>query len=130
MYGFGLFLWRKDHRQQRLLVIIGTVVLIAFGIFYWSKRGALLILSILLFLAAAGSLGTFLYSLVETGKPFAVVSQERASLKRIPLDEAQVWIQLKEGTSLLVEGSAQGFVLVKTGLGLEGWIKADSLLLD
>jgi tetratricopeptide (TPR) repeat protein len=113
-----------------LLLLLFNASSVAFGIFYWFKRGTLLILSVLLLLTVLGSLGTLLYSLVEAAKPFAVVAGGQANMKRIPLDEAQVWIQLKEGTSLLVEGSAQGFLLVKTGLGLEGWIRADSLLLD
>lgn len=49
-------------------------------------------------------------------------------MKRIPVDEAQEWMSLDVGTSLLVTGRAQGYYLVKTGLGLEGWIRDDSVL--
>jgi hypothetical protein len=94
------------------------------------RRGGLFILSALLFIGLIGAGGIFLFALAERGKPVAVVADGRASLKKIPVDQAQEWMSLDVGTSLLVTGSAQDYYLVKTGLGLEGWIKDDSVLVN
>jgi hypothetical protein len=112
------------------MILFLNLTFLSFGVVFRLKRGSLFILSALLLLALLGAIGMFFYSMSERDRDIAVVAHEGASLKRIPLDKAREWISLKEGTSLRVSGSAKGYLLVKTGLGLEGWVGRGSLLLD
>jgi hypothetical protein len=111
-----------------LTLIFGNLFALSLAFLLRFKRGGLFILSTLLFIALIGSIGIFLFALAERAKPIAVVAIQGGSVKRIPVDNAREWMSLDIGTSLLVTGHAQGYYLVKTGLGLEGWIKIDSVL--
>ena len=111
-----------------LMLVIANLSFVSLGFVLWLKRGSLFILSVLLFIALVGAVSVFLFALAERDKPVAVVVAERGSVKRIPVDGAREWMGLPVGTSLLVKGRAQGYYLVRTGLGLEGWIKDDSVL--
>ncbi len=110
------------------ILIFGNLSIVSLAVLLRFKRAGLFILSTLLFIALIGAIAVFLFALAERGRPVAVVADARGSVKRIPVDEAQEWMSLDVGTSLLVTGSAQGYYLVKSGLGLEGWIKDDSVL--
>ncbi len=110
------------------ILIFGNLSIVSLAVLLRFKHGGLFILSTLLFIALIGAIAVFLFALAERGRPVAVVADARGSVKRIPVDEAQEWMSLDVGTSLLVTGSAQGYYLVKSGLGLEGWIKDDSVL--
>jgi len=110
------------------VLIFSNLSIVSLAFLLRFKRGGLFILSTLLFIALVGAIAVFLFALAERGKPVAVVADGRGSVKRIPVDEAQEWMSLDVGTSLLVTGRAQGYYLVKSGLGLEGWIKDDSVL--
>jgi hypothetical protein len=50
------------------------------------------------------------------------------SLRRIPSQPADTWLDLAEGTAVDVISRDRGFVLVRTELGLEGWAPLASLL--
>ncbi len=110
------------------ILVFSNLFFLSLALLLRFKRGGLFILSTLLFIALIGSIGVFLFALTERGKPIAVVATQAGSVKRIPVDDAQEWMSLEVGTSLLVMGHAQGYYLVKTGLGLEGWIRTDSVL--
>lgn len=112
------------------ILVLFNAAAVLFGVLYRFERGGLFILSVLTFAVLIGALVIFLFALHERGEPIAVVAGQEAPLKRVPLAEAREWILLPEGTALDVRGSAQGYVLVKTGLGLEGWIERNRLLFD
>ncbi len=110
------------------ILIFSNLSMVSLAFLLRFRQGGFFILSTLLFIALIGAIGVFLFALAERDKPVAVVADTRGNVKRIPVDEAQEWINLDVGTSLLVTGRAQGYYLVKTGLGLEGWIRDDSVL--
>ncbi|MFW6251470.1 MAG: tetratricopeptide repeat protein, partial [Alkalispirochaetaceae bacterium] len=58
-----------------------------------------------------------------------VVGAESARMLRIPEPDADTWLTLPQGTAVEVELRHQEFVLVRTGLGVEGWLEAEELLL-
>lgn len=58
-----------------------------------------------------------------------VVRSEVAQMLRIPEPDADTWLTLPQGTAVQVELRHQEFVLVRTGLGVEGWLEAEQLLL-
>ena len=73
------------------------------------------------------ALGVFLYVYTDSQHLVAVVTGGGGVLKRIPLDEAANWLVLKQGTSLAVRGQSQEFILVRTGHGLQGWIRKEAV---
>jgi tetratricopeptide (TPR) repeat protein len=113
-----------------LMLLLANLSFLSLGFLLWLKRGSLFILSVLFIIALLGATGVFLFALSERNRPVAVVAIERGGVKRIPVDEAREWMNLKVGTSLLVKGHAQGYYLVRTGLGLEGWIDNESVLFN
>lgn len=53
---------------------------------------------------------------------------EELSLRRIPSHAAESWLNLGPGTAVDLITQKDGFVLVRTDLGLEGWVNMDSIL--
>ena len=53
---------------------------------------------------------------------------EELSLRRIPSHVAESWLNLGPGTAVDLITQKDGFVLVRTDLGLEGWVNMDSIL--
>ncbi|MBU8913549.1 MAG: BatD family protein [Spirochaetales bacterium] len=53
---------------------------------------------------------------------------EELSLRRIPSHAAESWLNLAAGTAVDLITQKDGFVLVRTDLGLEGWVNMDSIL--
>ncbi|HUV07638.1 MAG TPA: hypothetical protein VMX75_07895 [Spirochaetia bacterium] len=113
-----------------LTVVFFNLTFVALVFVYLFKKGAFAILFVLIALLSLGSFSLFIYTLGESRQNGAVVKEGQGELKKIPLDEAQIWFSLKEGTSLRVTGRAQGYLLVRTGQGLEGWIRAGEVLID
>jgi len=58
----------------------------------------------------------------------AVVGPADANLKRIPEESAENWLSLPVGTSLSPQVAHDGFYLVRTGFGIEGWIQRNSVI--
>jgi hypothetical protein len=61
-------------------------------------------------------------------EPDAVVGLLDCPIRKVPGDLAETWMTLKAGTVVRVQGSANQWVLVQTGYGLEGWVAGGSLL--
>lgn len=57
-----------------------------------------------------------------------VVQVPEARLRRIPEPDADTWLTLPEGTAVNLELRHQDFVLVRTGLGVQGWLQAEQLI--
>ena len=88
-----------------------------------SRKGWLFIGSVFLALAMLGSLAFFARTVAVNRRPLAVVVAAQADFKRVPLGEAEPWIILPEGSSLRVDGRAEGHVLVRTAQALIGWVE-------
>ena len=90
-------------------------------------KGGWFILFIFVALLSVGGFGALIYAAVNRERPVAVVVAPQGTMKKIPLVQARPWMVLEEGTSLHVKGKAQDHVLVRTGLGLTGWIRSDEV---
>ncbi|MFP4444557.1 MAG: hypothetical protein ACLFST_15665, partial [Spirochaetia bacterium] len=55
-----------------------------------------------------------------------IISGETASWRKIPEMDADKWLVLDEGTAIKVKTRTDGFYLVETRFGIEGWIEAGS----
>jgi tetratricopeptide (TPR) repeat protein len=113
-----------------LLIALFNLTMVMLGLAVRFRRGSFAILLIFLIVLTAGSLAAFLYSSALLDQKYGVVASEKAVLKKIPLDKAEVWIDLQEGMSCYIKGAARGYVLVATERGLNGWIREQDLLVD
>lgn len=72
----------------------------------------------------------FTVTLTQQKRPTGIIAVDRAILTRIPEESAQEWLHVAKGASVRVLRNAVGYCFVQTGIGAEGWIPADSILLD
>lgn len=56
------------------------------------------------------------------------VVREEYDLRRIPSDESQGWLIVNDGTAVEVVALQTDFALVRTAVGLQGWVRADQLI--
>ncbi len=73
--------------------------------------------------------GAFGYSIYARGAPVAVVGPQESELKRIPEEGAQVWLTLPAGTAVQPLASRDGYTLIRTGYGLDGWMPGGRLMI-
>ncbi len=104
-----------------------NIAFLILGLVGRQGRGGWFIMLVFIGLLSLGGFGALVYGAVQRNRPVAVVVTSQGSLKKIPLDQAQPWVILAEGTSLQIKGKAQNHVLVRTGLGLTGWIRSDEV---
>jgi hypothetical protein len=71
----------------------------------------------------------YIYTLTETNGNIGIVLHKEGILKKIPMDIANSWMSFKQGTCLKVNGFADGYWLVKSRLGFEGFIHESDLLI-
>jgi tetratricopeptide (TPR) repeat protein len=112
------------------LILLVNFSLLTLGLVFRFHNGTLFIVFVFFAFAFFSIMVIFVSSLVQIGEQTGVLIVKEGTLKKIPLDKAQAWLHLKEGTSLKINGFAQGYALVKTGLGFEGWIKKENLIYD
>ena len=62
--------------------------------------------------------------------PTAVVAEEGAALKQVPVEEAKDWLVLPVGTAVQPVERYDGYRLVRTGFGVEGWVEDESVLVS
>lgn len=110
-----------------ILIVLFNVSFGILGSVYWFRKGSLFITFVLTTLLTLAAAGIFLYTLIDNRRPVAVVTEAEGVLKRIPLDRAEAWLLLEEGTSLEVRGQSRDYVLVRTSHGLQGWIRAETV---
>ncbi len=107
---------------------LAIAALAALGLLLARRRGAWFIAFALLALGACAAGVLLAYDGIEARAPLAVVAPASGALRRVPLDQAQVWMTLAQGTTVRVRGRAGDYVLVETGLRVEGWLHNDVLL--
>ncbi|HUX12784.1 MAG TPA: tetratricopeptide repeat protein [Spirochaetia bacterium] len=83
------------------------------------------VFAVLLSFASAGGL---IYSIQTQRTELGVVGRNAGSLLKIPRPDASRWIELPAGTTVRVLLDSNGFYLIRTGYGVEGWIHSDDLL--
>ena len=79
---------------------------------------------ILVLTSAAGLIYTISVQQTEIG----VVGSSSGNLLKIPRADATSWLELQPGTTVRVLLDSNGFYLVRTGYGVEGWLPANDLL--
>jgi hypothetical protein len=120
----------RFHPDQFFWIIIFSYTLLC-SLPLIAKRRGMLIISLLLLLVPTGlALGGLLHYAAQRDAPWGIVGHNKAELRKIPLPNASEWIYLEEGTAVEVNGNSAGYLLVKTGFGVEGWIKGDKMLVD
>jgi hypothetical protein len=109
-------------------LVAANLALVALGLLFARGGGQWVITSSLLLLAVAAAAALLVHTELQLGAPLAVVAADTGALRRVPLEQARVWMALPRGTSVRIRGRAAPFVLVETGLRVEGWIREDALL--
>ncbi|WP_455383293.1 BatD family protein [Salinispira pacifica] len=84
-----------------------------------------LVFSVLLTLTSAGGL---IYAASVQQRELGVIGRNAGNLLKIPRPDASRWIELPAGTTVEVLLDSNGFYLIRTGYGVEGWIPADDVL--
>ncbi|MFW5684460.1 MAG: hypothetical protein ACOC1I_06380, partial [Spirochaetota bacterium] len=75
----------------------------------------------------AGSLSGLVVSALRYDEQVGVVRSD-VTLRRIPGSDADGWLPVTAGSAVEVVAGNGGFLLVRTVVGLEGWLKLDELL--
>jgi tetratricopeptide (TPR) repeat protein len=110
-------------------IIFINLTLILLGLVYRYKKGVLFISFVFFVFLSACALIFYVYSITEMDENVGIVLNDEGILKKIPMDIANAWISFKMGTSLKINGFADGYWLVRSELGFEGFIHESDLLL-
>jgi tetratricopeptide (TPR) repeat protein len=120
----------KFHPDQFFWFLIFVYTLMCSLPLLARNRGARII-GLLLLLVPAGLAGWgLLHFSAERDASWGIVGQANTELRKIPLPKSSEWIYLEEGTIVEIHASSSGYLLVKTGFGVEGWISVDKMLVD
>jgi len=79
-------------------------------------------------LATLTSAGGLVYAANAQKNELGVIGRGAGNLLKIPRPDASRWIELPAGTTVRVLLDSNGFYLIRTGYGVEGWIPSDDLL--
>lgn len=109
-----------------LFYLLAVLLVIPYG----RRKAGYAITVIAAIFALASMLGVFGYSLYARGEPVAVVGPHESELKRIPEDAAEVWLTLPAGTAVQPLASRDGYTLIRTGYGLDGWMPGNRLMIE
>jgi hypothetical protein len=115
-------------------VLIGLLLLFNAGLPlvillpFRAKGQRVIAVSLFVILSLLGSL-VFLQARRFETQGRGVVRGPQAQMLRIPEPDADSWLTLPEGTAVQVSLRHQQFVLVSTGVGVEGWLEAEALYL-
>ena len=115
-------------------VLIGLLLLCNVGLPlvvllpFRAKGKRVIAVTLFFILTGVGTL-VFLQARDFENQPRGVVRTPEARMLRIPEPDADTWLYLPEGSAVQVELRHQEFVLVRTGVGVEGWLEAEQLYL-
>ncbi len=59
-----------------------------------------------------------------------IVFGDEIFLKKIPREAADLWLTIEEGEAVKILDESNGFLLVETGFGIQGWIDKTAVLKD
>ncbi|NBF39958.1 MAG: hypothetical protein GVY14_06035 [Spirochaetes bacterium] len=115
------------------LVALFVLAYLSGGLAFVLKRGgdaryAIGFISTLLLMIAAGVL--MVYAVHGASRPTAVVQQQEAALKQVPVAEAKQWLTLPAGTAVEPLDQYADYRLIRTGFGVEGWMDENMLLVS
>lgn len=110
-----------------LMLFFFNISFAALLLFVRRRSGWLFITLVFTALLSVAGLSLFIRAAADGAEAVAVVVSGEGVLKKVPLDAAEPWMRLPEGSTLRVDGKADGYILVKTGRGLSGWIDGTAL---
>lgn len=111
-----------------LLIIFFNLSLTGLGLVLIFKKGGIVILFVLLVVSLSVISGFLATNYLHANQPIAVVADESILVKKIPLDTAQDWIEIQNGTIVKFLGEANNYILIQTGQGIKGWIKKTGMI--
>ena len=111
-----------------LLILLGNSALVFAGVYFLFRKSIFAISMILLLSFSMGALGMLVFSAIERTHVIGVAAEE-TSIKKIPGAKASDWFFVKEGASLRLFYTNEGYHFIQTETGLKGWVEEDSLLL-
>ncbi|MFW5849684.1 MAG: tetratricopeptide repeat protein [Spirochaetota bacterium] len=109
------------------LAVLVNGLFVGIALAHGRKRGWLTIAGILVIVISLGVLAGLVRSAVEHEEQLGVVRGE-VTLQRIPGDDADGWLPVRSGSAVHVVSRQDEFLLVRTSLGLEGWVRVEDLL--
>jgi hypothetical protein len=92
------------------------------GLFLFKRNGVVVILLLLMVAGILGSTAGLIGSAASREKRVGIVMDGREGLKKIPMDSAEEWFSIEEGTAVQVMQFYSNYILVETGYGIKGWI--------
>jgi len=111
------------------LIVFTNLTCIILGLVYRYKKGGLFIFFVFFVFLSSCSLAMYVFSLSEIDEKVGVVAHDEGILKKIPMDIANSWMSFTQGTSLKINGFANGYWLVESEHGFEGFIYETDLLI-
>jgi len=119
---YGAIFIRQSIFLSGFLLISALLMALIVVHFILNKTQTLLYLAASLSLFILSSL-SLLYILHQNRVEQVVVMEKDTQLRKISGDLAKDWIALPAGTSLEVQTRHQEFLFVRTGYGLQGWVR-------
>ena len=113
-----------------LMISFSVLAFVFLSIQLFRNRGVYIILFILCALFTVGSCAALIYTTSANRIKSGVVSTAQSPMKKIPSDMATDWMSLPVGQSVTIIDRNNSYYLVKTSLGLKGWLSSESVLLD
>jgi tetratricopeptide (TPR) repeat protein len=118
---------------NELTLLTSIALWLWFGLMIWQtiKPGARELLGRPLFFSGLIACGLLVWLVVEvqseyTGSP-AVVTASEAAVRYGPLDESQVFFNLKDGAEVRIRSSQPGWLEIEDASHRKGWLKTESV---
>lgn len=116
--------------EVHFFLLVGSFNLLSVGALLLLRRrnGAKVILFVTLSVIFAGTLGLAGADRHQRNQPMGYIAQD-VSLKKVPGELGRSWLTLPAGTTLRIQGQAEGDYLILTGYDLEGWVDESEIIL-
>lgn len=123
---YGSLLLRQGLFLSAFLFSAALLMSLVVLHFIMNKTQTLLYLAATMSLFILSSL-SLLYLVHQNRVEQVIVMKENAQLRKISGDLARDWIDLPAGTSLEVQTRYRNFLFIRTGYGLQGWVKDEEI---
>jgi len=113
-----------------LFALGGNLFFISLAVYMKRRKLRYLFLMASLFFVTLGMGSGYLFIRWMSARPQGIVKNldiETGILCRIPEETAEEWLVLPPGTALRLLREKRGYYFIRTGYGLEGWIKTDKI---